>query len=172
MQLFEGFKFLCNLEGERCARLKEHQRKIRFLERSLAEAHYMLNFYIKKELKERAKLEDFISMDVWVTADEYRKIHYRLNLLSDRRTEQAIKKQKIKKDIDNEHKEAKLNAAHFLGIERALVNYKEHMLTVLTTTEAKPKKANGILGYFTSKKSNRVSDFFICKKRKANPVSV
>ncbi|RCH82716.1 hypothetical protein CU098_008864, partial [Rhizopus stolonifer] len=170
--LFEGFKFLCNLEGERRARLKEHQRRIRFLERSLAETHYMLNFYITKELKERAKLEKFISMDVWVTADEYRRIHYRLNLLSERRTEQAIKKQKIKKDIDNEHKEAKLNAAHFLGIERALINYKKHMLTVLMAAEKKPKKANRILDYFTGQKSNKVSNFFTCKKRKAKPMSV
>ncbi|CAO3702168.1 unnamed protein product [Rhizopus stolonifer] len=69
-------------------------------------------------------------------------------LVSKRRTEETLERYWIRQEIKNEYKEAKLNTAHLLGIKRALVSYREHMLTVLTAAEKKQKKSSKILDFF------------------------
>ncbi|KAG1461604.1 hypothetical protein G6F46_004721 [Rhizopus delemar] len=111
MNNLKAFYLLCKIRDKRCKQLQEHQKKIRSLEQALL-------FEIQKSFENQIK---------WVTAEEHELVHHRQVLLHRIRTQHTNSKTKWRQEIIKEAKAAQIDAAHLLGIERALLCLKQQI---------------------------------------------
>lgn len=113
----------------RMDQLQEHQKRLRYHENSLFKVKTHLA-QVKVELsKVKEKLNDLEKSNVWVTAKEHETIHQVCALVTKEFDDWTLLKGKKYRLIDKEAKDAKLHASHIIGIERALICLKGHILS-------------------------------------------
>jgi hypothetical protein len=124
---YQHYLELRKMREHRLKLLQDQQKRVQQHERSLFKIRNHLAKAVTELAQVRDKLDQLITSDVWVTADEHAKIHHISEKVEKQYSEWNQQKTKKHQLIDQEAAQAKIHASHIIGIERALVCLEDHM---------------------------------------------
>ncbi|KAI8876422.1 hypothetical protein K501DRAFT_129598, partial [Backusella circina FSU 941] len=123
----DRFIDLSKLREDRLKQLKEQQTRVQSHEHALAEIYNKLDEASQQLQKAKERLDDLVTSNVWVTAQEHQDIHDFYEQLANEYTIKMETKNKKCQCITDEAKKAQAHASHLIGIERAMVCLKKQI---------------------------------------------
>ncbi|KAI7895357.1 uncharacterized protein EV154DRAFT_495728 [Mucor mucedo] len=119
---------LRKMRSERLDKLQEHQKRVRQHENSLFKVKTHLAQVKVEVSKVKEKLTVLEKSNVWVTAKEHQTIHRVCEMVTKEYDDWTELKGEKYRLIRQEAQDAKLHASHIIGIERALICLRNHMV--------------------------------------------
>lgn len=128
---YKHYLDLRKMRQDRLKRLQQHQKTVQKHEQSLFKIRNHLAKVLTEQAKVNATLKTLSESNVWVTAQEHAKMHHVSDVVKKEYDNWIQIKQRKHEAIEKVAQDAKLQASHIIGIERALICLEDQMRLLL-----------------------------------------
>ncbi|KAG2237560.1 hypothetical protein INT48_005596 [Thamnidium elegans] len=128
---YKHYLDLRKMRQDRLKRLQQYQKTVQKHEQSLFRIRNHLAKALTEQAKVNATLKRLSDSNVWVTAQEHAKMHHVFEVVKKEYDSWIQIKQRKHEAIAKVAQDAKLQASHIIGIERALICLEDQMRSLL-----------------------------------------